>query len=334
MQEALNQVTMSGVVRVTAYVVKLTLTIEFIGGTILALRWFSDYGWKGIYFGYWHAISNFCNAGFDLIGEFRSLTPYVDDVVVNLVVTTLIILGGIGFTVIADVLTNRSFGKFALHTKLVLVTTAVLLVVGTLGILALESDNPDTIADLSWTGKLLGSYFQSVTARTAGANTLDIGKMESGTLFLIVILMFIGASPASTGGGIKTSTAGVLAASIWAMITGKEDAQMFARRIPIQTIHKAFAVVFISAAVVVLVTLILSVTENAPFINILFETTSAFGTVGLSTGITPSLSVIGKLLLSLTMFTGRVGPVTLALAIALRAQKAHIKYPEGKIIIG
>lgn len=334
MQEALNQVTMAGVVRLTAYVLKVTLLIEFIGGTILALRWFGEYGWKGIYFGYWHAVSNFCNAGFDLIGEFRSLTPYVDDVVVNLVVTSLIILGGIGFTVIADVWTNRSFAKFALHTKVVLVTTVVLLVGGTLGILVLEIDNPATIADLSWSGKLLGSYFQSVSARTAGPNTLDIGKMESGTLFLIVILMFIGASPASTGGGVKTSTAGVLTASIWAMITGKEDAEVFQRRIPIQTIHKAFAVVFISAAIVVLVTLILSVTERFPFINLLFEATSAFGTVGLSTGITPSLTPMGKLLLSLTMFAGRVGPVTLALAIALRAQKAHIRYPEGKIIIG
>ncbi|WP_050769581.1 TrkH family potassium uptake protein [Thermosinus carboxydivorans] len=334
MQEALNQLTMAGVVRLMIYVMKTTFIIELIGGTILAIRWFADYGPRGIYYGYWHAVSAFCNAGFDLFGDFRSLTGYVDDLTVNIVITLLIILGGIGFTVIADVWDNRRFSKFSLHTKLVLTVSAFLIIFGAAVISLLEWNNPDTLGGLSWQGKLLASYFQSVTPRTAGYNTLDIGKLESGTLFFLIILMFIGASPASTGGGVKTSTFGVLVLAIAAQISGKNDVEIFQRRIPVATVYKAFTVVFLSALLVILVTLALTVTEQAPFLNILFEVVSAFGTVGLSTGITPTLTVAGKLWLILTMFAGRVGPVTLALAIALRARKGALQLPEGRVIIG
>ncbi|MDF2502354.1 MAG: potassium uptake protein TrkH family [Anaerosporomusa subterranea] len=332
MQEALNQLSMEGVVRLTLYIIKVTLMIEFIGGTILALRWMPEFGLKGIYYGYWHAVSSFCNAGFDLFGEFRSLTGYVDDVTVNLVVTTLIILGGIGFAVISDIWTHRNFSHCSIHTKVVLVTTVILLVGGTLGIFLLEYNN--TLANLSWPGKLLGSYFQSVTVRTAGYNTLDIGKMEDATLFFMVLLMFVGASPGSTGGGIKTSTAAVLVAAMAAMTRGSQDAQVFRRRIPQFLVYKSFTVVFIAALLVILVTMVLSITETFPFINILFEVTSAFGTVGLTTGITTSLSDHGKVALIITMFAGRIGPITLVLALALRERKGLIQYPEGKIIIG
>lgn len=338
MQEALNQFTIAGVVRLTQYIIKVTLLIEFIGGTILAIRWYQDLGLKGIYFGYWHAISSFCNAGFDLLGsvngKFSSATGYVDDIVVNVVISLLIILGGIGFTVIADVWTNRRFDRLSLHSKVVLITTLVLIVFGAVVIFLLEYDNFNTLGKLSWQGKFLASYFQSVTTRTAGWNTVDLGKLTDATLFFMVILMFIGASPTSTGGGIKTSTTGVLAAAIWALIRGRQDAEMFERRIPQAIIYKAFSVMLISAVLVIFVTMMLSITENKPFINLLFEATSAFGTVGLTTGITPTLTTPGKMWLIVTMFAGRVGPVTLALALALKNRKGNIQYPEGKLIIG
>ena len=338
MQEALNQLSVSGVVRLTIYIIRVTLLIEFIGGTILALRWYPELGPKGIYYGYWHAISAFCNAGFDLFGAvhgpFSGITAYVDDIVVNLTIAGLIILGGIGFAVMHDVWTSRSFLRLSLHSKIVLITTAALIFTGAGLIYLFEHANPDTLKPLSLQGKILGSFFQSVTPRTAGYNTLDISKLYDGTLFLLIILMFVGASPASTGGGIKTSTTAVLMLAIWALVRGRSDAECFGRRIPKDIIYKAFSVMFIAFMLVVVVTMALTITEHFSFISILFEVTSAFGTVGLTTGITPTLSTAGKVWLILTMFAGRVGPVTLALAIAMRSRKAQIQYPDGKIIIG
>jgi len=334
MQEALNQMTVSGVVRLTQHIIAITLLIEFIGGTILAISWYPELGSQGIYFGYWHGISSFCNAGFDLFGEYRSLTNYVDNITVNLAISSLIILGGIGFTVMFDVWHNRRWCKFSLHTKLVLVTTAVLLMLGTLVILLLEMNNTDTLGPLSWQGKFLGSYFQSVSTRTAGYNTVDIGKLQDATIFFMVILMFIGGSPSSTAGGIKTTTIGVLITAVWALIRGKTDAEIFQKRIPQQLIYKAFTVFFIAATMVIIVTMMMSITEDASFLRILFEVVSAFGTVGLTTGITPALTEYGKMWIIVTMFAGRVGPVTLALALALRTRKGMVHYPEGKINIG
>ena len=338
MQEALNQLSVSGVVRLTIYIIRVTLLIEFIGGTILALRWYPEMGPKGIYYGYWHAISAFCNAGFDLFGAvhgpFSGITAYVDDIVVNLTIAGLIILGGIGFAVMHDVWESSSFLRLSLHSKIVLITTATLIFAGAGLIYLFEHANPDTLKPLSLQGKILGSFFQSVTPRTAGYNTLDISKLYDGTLFLLIIMMFVGASPASTGGGIKTSTTAVLMLAIWALVRGRSDAECFGRRIPKDIIYKAFSVLLIAFMLVVIVTMALTITEHFSFISILFEVTSAFGTVGLTTGITPTLSTSGKVWLILTMFAGRVGPVTLALAIAMRSRKAQIQYPDGKIIIG
>lgn len=335
MQEALNQLTVAGVVRLTQYIIKVTLLIEFIGGTFLAIRWYQDIGAKAIYFGYWHAISSFCNAGFDLFGEFRSLTMFVDDITVNLTITSLIILGGIGFAVMADVYNNKKeFSRFSLHTKVVLTTSVLLIVIGTIIIYIFEANNPATIASLSLQGKILSSYFQAVTTRTGGYNTLPIGDLGNATLFFMIILMFIGASPASTGGGVKTSTTSVIAAAIGAHISGKSDTVLFGRRIPSNDVYKAFSLVFISASLVFFITMMMTITEKHDFLKLLFEVVSAFGTVGLTTGITPILTPYGKLLLILTMFAGRVGPVTVALALALRRRKGIIQYPEGRVTIG
>lgn len=334
-QEALNQFDLQGVIRLTKYVVKLTLLIEFIGGTLLAMRWVQDFGWKkGIFFGYWHAVSSFCNAGFDLFGEYRSLTAYTDDWTINLVIAGLVIVGGIGFTVIADIYQQRAFRTLSLHSKVVLYTTVVLIVIGSLLVFVFEYGNPATMGELSFQGKVMSTYFQAITPRTAGYNTLPIGNLYDETLLLLIILMFIGASPTSTGGGVKTTSLGVLASAVWSMVKGTEYPQLFARRLEAQIVYRAFTLVFFSLLLIIVVTMGLCITEEVSFLKLLFEATSAFGTVGLTTGITPGLSTPGKILIILTMFAGRVGPLTLAFALGQRKIKALYKNPEGKVMIG
>lgn len=335
MQEALNQFDLQGVVRLTQYVVKVTLFIEFVAGTILSVRWIQDFGWsKGIFFGYWHAVSAFCNAGFDLFGGYSSITGYVDDITVNVVIAGLIVVGGLGFPVIADIYQQRRFQKLSLHSKVVLTTSLLLIILGAGLIFLFEYCNPATLGDLSLQGKLLGAFFQSVTPRTAGYNTLPIAELYHETLFLMVILMFIGASPASTGGGVKTSSLAVMASAVWSMIKGKEYPELYERRIAEQIVYKAFSLIFFSLTMVTVVTMVMCITEKVSFLNILFEVTSAFGTVGLSTGITPGLSTPGKILIILTMFAGRVGPLTLAFVLGQRKIKSLYKNPAGKVMIG
>jgi trk system potassium uptake protein TrkH len=333
-QESLNQTNVAGIVRLARYVLLFTFISEFVFAAILAARWSVDLGWrKGLWYGLFHSVSAFNNAGFDLFGEFRSLTGYVEDFTVNFCVTTLIILGGIGFSVIVDLFRRfRNPRRLSLHTKLTLSVTALMLLAGTVLIYFLELNN--TLRPLSPAGKVLAAYFQAVTPRTAGYNTLDMGALHSATLFLIVILMFIGASPGSTGGGIKTTTFGTLAVSIWSMIKGKSDAEVFQRRIGKEQFYKAVAILLLASTLVVVVSLLLSVTENADFLSVLFETTSAFGTVGLTMGLTPKLTTTGRVLIILTMFLGRVGPLTVFYAMGRSGRKTSLRYPEEKILVG
>lgn len=336
MQEALNQLTFSGIFRLVLYIMKITLLIEFIGGTILAVRFFSDFGSAGIYYGYWHAVSAFCNAGFDVLGTANNnLNPFVGDIVVNLVITTLIICGGFGFAVFTDINMNRKFSKLSLHTKLVLITTAALIITGMTGIFLLEYSNPATLADMPLKDKLLASYFQSVTTRTAGFATINLGAMSHAAIFLMIILMFIGASSGSTGGGIKTTTLAIILASIWSQMRGNEDTVIFYRRIPPMLIQRAFTIFFTFLLSITIFTLLLDI--NEPSINTstaAFEVVSAFSTTGLSLGITPSLNSFSKFLLIIAMFIGRVGPITFALALVLKSRKNKVHYPEGKVSIG
>jgi len=335
MQEALNQLTMEGVVRLAKSVLSITFLIEGIAALVLGARLSADYGLaRGFYYGLFHAVSAFNNAGFDLFGDFRSLTHYVSDPVVIIVVSVLIILGGLGFSVIVDIYTKRNWRKFSLHTKIVLSTTAILLVAGMVAVLLLEYNNKNTLAPLGFTAKLTASWFQSMTPRTAGFNTIDIGGLRNATLFLVIVFMFIGASPGSTGGGIKTSTFGTLIAAVWAMIRGKEDVELFERRLPKEIVYRALTITAVSTGFVVLVTMLLSITENAEFLTVFFETTSAFGTVGLSMGLTTKLTVFGKIVISLTMFAGRLGPLTVAFAVAQKQQKAIYRLAEEKIMVG
>ncbi|WP_088830029.1 TrkH family potassium uptake protein [Paenibacillus tyrfis] len=339
LQEAMNQGSMEGIVRLIRRVIVYSLTIEFVAAVIFSIRWSFDLGIaKGIYFGIFHAISFFNNAGFDLFGSvvapFTSLTTYADDWIVNIVAMGLIILGGIGFVVMSDVVDYRKHKRLSLHSKVVLSATGLLIVIGAIVIFIFEFTNQKTLGSLNWSGKILASFFQSVSPRTAGANTVDIGAMRQASQFFTIILMFIGASPGSTGGGIKTTTFTTLIGAMIAMIRGKEDIVLFHYRLGKDRILKAITLTMIALFLVIFVTMLLTTTENQSFLKLLFEVTSAFGTVGLTMGVTPDLSFFGKIMISLTMFAGRLGPLTLAYALGPKAEKELYRYPEGKITIG
>jgi trk system potassium uptake protein len=336
LQESLNNLSIEGIVRLVKRIFIFTAVIEIIGSLLLSFRFAFDMPiGKAIYYGIFHAISNFNNAGFDLMGEFRSLTPYVEDPLVTLTVCTLIILGGIGFIVMNEIFEYRLTKRFSIHTKVVLVTSFILVLSGTILILLFEYGNNKTLQPLSVSGKILSSLFQSITPRTAGSNTLNIPDLTQPTIFLIIVLMFIGASPGSTGGGIKTTTFATLLGAVWSQIKGKEDVVFFKNRIVFETVFKALTVTVSGLFLVIIITMFLTITEKGKdFLMILFEATSAFGTVGLSMGLTPELSPIGRILIILTMFAGRVGPLTLAFAIAMKRKPDPFRYPKGKIMIG
>ncbi|WP_029192903.1 TrkH family potassium uptake protein [Paenibacillus harenae] len=337
-QQSTNTSSAQGVVRLSLNIFLISVVIEAISALILTFRWMGEYGFmRALYYGVFHSISAFNNAGFALWSD--SLMQYVGDPVVNLLIAFLFITGGIGFTVILDVSRKRSWKDLSLHTKLVLSVTAVLIVVGTIMIFALEYNNPATLGDLSTTDKLWASFFQGVVPRTAGFNTLDITSMMAPSLFFIIFLMFIGASSGSTGGGIKTNTFAVLVLSVFSTIRGQSDTQIYQRRIELQFVMRSLSVIIISLGVVLVSAFLLTITErnsmeNLDFLTILFEATSAFGTVGLSMGLTYELSPLGKIIIIFTMFIGRLGPLTLAFALAQASYKQSYRYAEEKILIG
>ena len=342
LQEALNAQDMEGLVRFAGTVLKLTLAFELTGALILTLWWWSTLGaGTAAWYGLFHAVSAFNNAGFALWSD--SLMSWRGDVVVNLVITVLIIAGGLGFFVWAELLSrHRRTVKISVHTRLVLAATAALLVGGTVMLLALEWNNPRTLATLPFGDKVLAAWFQSVTTRTAGFNTLDIGAMTVPSLFVMMALMFIGASPGGTGGGVKTSTFSITLAALWATVRGKNDTVIYKRRLAPELVAKAFFVSLIAFVTMNSVAWLLLLTEGRDLLTTLFETTSAFGTVGLSMGehgapvsLVAFFSPAGKLLIMLMMFVGRLGPLTLAIAVARRgAAQAKLRYPEGKILVG
>ncbi|MCJ8013932.1 TrkH family potassium uptake protein [Paenibacillus sp. KQZ6P-2] len=335
LQEAMNQNTMEGIVRLIRKVLLFSLIIEGCAAVVLAIRWSFDMPvGQAIYFGIFHAVSMFNNAGFDLFGHFNSLTSYVNDPIVNIVVMFLIVSGGLGFIVLSDLVEYRKNRKLSLHSKVVLSMTGALILFGTIVIFIFEYSNPATLGSLDWGGKILASFFQSVTTRTAGANTIDLASMRQASQFFMVILMFIGASPGSTGGGIKTTTFTILVGAVVAMIRGRDDIVLFRYRLAQERIFKALTITFLALFLVLGVSMILSTTEDSDFLTILYETTSAFGTVGLSVGLTSHLTVVGKILISLTMFAGRLGPLTLAYALGPKKGKELYRHPEGKITIG
>jgi len=326
--------------RTLRYVIGITFLMEIVGAVLLYLTTRSDFGTtaQAVRASVFHSVSAFCNAGFSL--HATSFERYVSNVPVNLVMTTLIIVGGLGFPVLMSLVRKyplreggvRAGRRWPLHVRLVVAMTLALLLVGTLSFLAFEWNG--TLADKPLGAKLLASYFGSVTARTAGFNTVRTASLALPTLFLLAALMFIGGSPGGTAGGVKTVTVGLVLASIRSMFRGTDRVEFFKRRVPDWLVREALVVVSMGILVVVGGTLVLLVVEDLTLSEVLFEVVSAFGTVGLSTGITSSLSIAGKLSLVFIMLAGRVGPLTLALALAQRRDKPLYDYAEERVIIG
>lgn len=341
-QESLNQIDLSGLVKLTRYILLTTFFIEGTGALLLSTVFIPQFGiLNGIWYSIFHAISAFCNAGFDLMGvvsgPFSSLTYYVNNFTITITISLLIILGGIGFPVILDVIRNKKLSKLTIHSKVVLFSTIVLIAFGMLFILLLEYNNPNTLGKLGFGGKILASLFQSITIRTAGFNTIDLAAMRESSIFVMIILMFIGASPASTGGGIKTTTIATLILTVKSFILEKQDIEVCKRRISETTVKKSLGIFLIGITIVVMGTLIISITDpDFSLLEVEFEVVSAIATVGLSIGGSPNLSVLGKIFIMLFMFMGRVGSLTIFMALASRGVKNNppIRYPEGKIIVG
>ena len=321
-KEALNVDTYRGMVRLVKAILLMTLCFEGVGAILSFIVFVQDYTpLHALGISVFHSIAAFNNSGFDILGGLRNLIPYQTNVLLNMITCFLIIFGGLGFLVILDILKQKRFRKLCLHSKVVITTTIVLLTTGTLLLKATEN--------ISW----MGAFFHSVSARTAGFSTYPIGEFTNAGLFVLCILMFIGASPGSTGGGIKTSTFFVLFRATKSMYT-KKSVGAFHRSISKQNISKASMIAILSAAVVCVATFLMCVLEpEYSFIQNLFEVISAFGTVGLSTGITPELCIAGKLVIIIVMFIGRLGAVTL-LTIWINHPEPNARYTEETIAIG
>jgi trk system potassium uptake protein len=319
-------------------IIVTTLIIEAAGACLLFVRFLGHYPAAfAAYSAVFHSVSAFCNAGFGLYRD--NMVSYASDTLVNVVIIVLIVTGGLGFIVTNDILHNvRGSGipvirwhRLSVHTKLVLVTTFALICAGTLGVFFFEFDN--AMLHLSTGDKLLAAVFQSVTFRTAGFNTIDIGGCRMVTLFIGILLMIIGASPSSTGGGIKTTTFAVLVLSIKSLFQARDRIEIYNRTIPVQTILKSIAILLFYISFLSLSSIVLLATQTGSFIDIMFEATSAIGTVGLSTGMTGKLNVIGRITITLLMYVGRVGPLSVALAVR-EPKKVNVSYPETKVSVG
>jgi trk system potassium uptake protein TrkH len=341
-KESLNQDTNAGLVRLVRSILLVTVVVEGLGVLLLSIRFIPIFGiTKGLYFSVFHSVSAFCNAGIDIIGNYASLTGFHNDPLINITIMMLIVIGGLGFVVIADLWRKRSWRRLELHSKVVLRMTGLLVVGGAALFFVMESANPGTMGneDFDTGTQVMGAFFQSVTARTAGFNTIDQGAMSLASKLICITLMFVGASPASTGGGIKTTTAYTLFKATATMIRGGGEVNMVGRRLAREVILRAFCITVLAIFLVFLCTLVLTIAENGTgktFDSMLFEATSAFGTVGLSEGITPQLSPVSKGMLIFTMFAGRVGPLTLSMALAKRAEAnaCKIRFPEDRIMVG
>nr|WP_081954350.1 TrkH family potassium uptake protein [Neobacillus niacini] len=333
LQDSLNVFSLSGVVNLVKRIILITIMVELIGATTLAIRWsFEMPLGKAIYYGIFHSISAFNNAGFSL--EPDNLSKWVGDPTVNLMVTLLFITGGIGFTVILDLFHKRSIRKLSLHSKIALLISLILIIVGPLIILISEYNNPATIGSLKFGDKLWASYFQGVVTRTAGFNTIDIGAMNLASLVFMMALMFIGASSGSTGGGIKVTTFAIILFAFWAVVTNRNEVNIFKRRISWELVNKSLSIVVAGMFFIFLIFFLLTLTESADMSKLLFETISAFGTVGLSANFTPELSPFGRVLITIMMFIGRLGPLTMAFALLNTRREAKVRYAEEKILIG
>ncbi len=325
-QESLGGLELGSVTALVRRIAIFTLSVELAGAVILSIAFMAgpEAGptWHplGIWWGVFHSISAFNNAGFDLVGGFRSLTPFGDDWWVLGTVGILLILGGLGWAIVGDLFGRRRWRRLALETRLVVVVTVSLLLIGTVLIGVIEWSNPATLGRLPPEQRLLNAAFESATLRTAGFTALSPAGFAEASLFVVMALMFIGGASGSTAGGIKVNTFGLLGAVILSSMRGRPSAEVFGRRIPHGVVYRALSVALLSIAFVFLVGLGLAVTTPATFVETLFEAVSAFGTVGASTGITPELNDPARLIAIFGMFVGRLGPITLVLALSARVR--------------
>lgn len=332
-KESFNVDSIGGMVKLLKYVVSFTFTVELIGAGFLATRFVPKMGLgKGLWFSVFHSISAFCNAGFDITGN--SIVPFQNDFIINIVLMFLILTGGLGFQVTSELINKKSWKKLSVQGKLVLAMTGILVFGGGLLIFLIEFNNPATLGNKGIYPKFIESLFQSVTTRTAGFNSVDISGLRDSTIFLFIVLMFIGGASGGTAGGLKTTTFGVLLSSMISTIRGEDDVVIFKKRISSDMIKKALALVMISIILVMGISFLLTLTETFNFLDIIFEVVSAFATVGLTRGITPNLSNIGKIIITLTMYIGRIGPLTMAFAFGKKEKKTKLKYPEANISVG
>ncbi|WP_223635028.1 TrkH family potassium uptake protein [Planococcus sp. 4-30] len=332
LQESLTQNTIGGIVRLVKLILTFALTVETVAAVLLTIYWIPEFGFKdALNYSVFHVISAFNNAGFSLFPD--NLMSFAGDPLVNVLISSLFIIGGIGFTVVMDITQKKSFHRWALHTKLMISGTLILNVVAMLVIFALEYGNPGTLGNLSLHDKLLASYFSAVTPRTAGFNTLNYGEFEDPTLLFTMLLMFIGGGSASTASGIKLTTFIVVILATISFLRSRREPEIFGRSIRIETVIRSLAITTISVLLVVFFLFLLTVTEKIPFLPLAFEVVSAFGTVGLSMGITADLSDLGEILLSLVMFTGRIGPLTLFF-ILMKPHKENYRYPYDAVFTG
>lgn len=343
LQDAFNLNSLSGLVRFVKKVIAGTLIIEGIGALLYMIVFVPDFGAKGIWISVFNSVSAFCNAGIDIIAD-NSLCDYALNPIVNIVTCSLIIMGGIGYIVWWDVIRilkqSRTkkvgfFKSLTLHSKIAITTTLALILVGAILIFAFEYKNPQTMKDYSLFEKIEASIFQSVTTRTAGFATIPQENLTNASSIVCLLLMFIGGSPVGTAGGIKTVTFTVLVASAIASIRNKENADVFGRQLTKQAVSKSVAVTCMSFAIMFISTVLLSATTDANALDIIYETVSATATVGLTRNLTPSLDFIGKIIIIITMYFGRVGPISLAVAFRRGKDNQNIiKNPVEKISVG
>lgn len=335
--DSLNSIKLGGAVNFVKRIVKGTLIIEGIGALILSLCFIGEYGFfKGVYYGIFHSISAFCNAGFDLFGykeKFCSLVPYQDDPVVILTISALIIIGGIGFAVWEDVVTHKlHIKKYQLHSKIVLSVTASLLVFGTL--FFMYSENNTVLKDMSFGQRLLSSFFAAVTPRTAGFNSVDVASMSTAGKLLTTVLMFIGGSPGSTAGGVKTTTVVVIFLFILSYVKRTSGSFIFKRSISDDLIKKASTVFFINFTLITTAITIITLSQPLELSDVVLETVSAMSTVGMTSGITRDLTSLSQVVIILLMYCGRIGSLSFALSFSEKRKKLDIRYPTEDILIG
>lgn len=333
MQEAISAHQVGGIVRLTKFILKTSISIELLGALLLAPVFCKDFGiFKGLWYSVFHSISAFCNAGFDLIGirePFSSLTSYASNPIVNFTIMALIITGGLGFVTWADIRKNKfHFRKYNMQSKVILTVTAGLLILPAIYFFFCEFSN------LPIGERILSSLFQSVTPRTAGFNTVDLTLLTETGLMIMIILMLIGGSPGSTAGGMKTTTVAVLFSSALAVFRKQDSAHFFSRRIPDNTVKNAATILMMYLTLFLGGGMVISYIEKVPLMSALFETSSAIGTVGLSLGLTPSLGMVSKAILILLMFFGRVGGLTLIFAALSERNTFGSRYPQEKITVG